>query len=81
LSVASGNFVSVTDQLLDYREPAPGEEPECEALVDDTWQPGFVRGWYRYADGWRASVQYFTELGSNSLAVFSAEPRQVEVPQ
>jgi hypothetical protein len=77
-------------QLLDYRETPHGNEPECEVLVDDTWLPGFVRGWYRYTDGWKASVQYSapaktrdgTTFPSNHLATFPADQiRQTEVPQ
>lgn len=67
----------MTDELLEYRSTVPGEEPECEVLLDDTWHPGFVRGWYRYADGWKASVQYSTQPGSNYLRTFPADQLRV----
>ena len=73
-------------ELLEYRSTVPGVEPECAVLVtvpnaEPAWFPGFVRGWYRYADGWKASVQYSIGSGSNYLATFSAEHvRQAEAP-
>ena len=71
----------MTAQLLDYRSITPGLEPECEVLVDGHWYPGFVRGWYRYPDGWSASVQYSVEPASNYLATFPPEHfRKVNSP-
>jgi hypothetical protein len=58
-------------ELLDYQPTTPGLEPECEVLIDGTWCEGFVRAWYRYADHWKASVQYSTQPGSNHLATFA----------
>jgi hypothetical protein len=77
----------VTGQrLLEYRETPRGHEPECEVLVrvpdaEPTWFPGFVRAWFRYADGWSASVQYSIGPGSNYLATFPPEHfRKAELP-
>jgi hypothetical protein len=45
------------------------------------WCPGLVRGWYRYAHGWSASVQYSVGPGYTRLATFPAEHvRQAEPP-
>lgn len=88
--MVDGSLSPMPDQLLDYRSTAPGREPECEVLVDGAWVPGFVRGWYRYADRWEASVQYSapaetrdgTTFPSNHLATFPTDQiRQTEVPQ
>lgn len=54
----------------EYRELARGREPECEVLVDDTWQPGLVRACTRRDDGWHATVEWSPAHSENHLNVF-----------
>jgi hypothetical protein len=91
LSVVDGSLSPMPDQLLDYRStPHLAASPSARSSSTAPGVPGFVRGWYRYADRWEASVQYSapaetrdgTTFPSNHLATFPADQiRQTEVPQ
>jgi hypothetical protein len=42
-----------------HHVPKPGDRPDVEVLVDDTWCPGELRMWTQDDEGgWTAQVQY-----------------------
>lgn len=64
----------------DYREFVRGQEPECEVLVDDTWQPGYVRAWTRRDLAWWATVEWSPAPSENHLGVFHEDQVRQATP-
>lgn len=52
-----------------HHVPTPGDRPDVEVLVDDTWHPGELRMWTQHDDGaWTAQVQWRPD-GQNSRRI------------
>ena len=80
----AGPFVTLrhTDPVPTHHVLPPGDRPDIEVSIDDTWHPGELRMWTRADDGTRAAqVQWRAEAGMTRIDTVPAERvRPVEDP-